>query len=303
MNKSELIRKLRDITSAGMKDCVDALNESQFDLEKAVDLIKIKGLNISSARSSRSASEGVLDIQPLTTSGFAMVEVNSQTDFVAKMPAFLDLARAATLELVQSHASNREYSPDSSELLSKLKNNLISSTKENIVIRRFWVEEALLPSVKVYSYMHPNNQIAVLLTMQCSNFTDEVDNLANDLAMQIAAMAPISVSPETISASELKRQEAIFLAQVDELKKPQAAIPRIMEGKFNKWYTEVCLLKQESVVVPKKSVASVIDDVAKATGSEIKVVNFIRAKVGEGVEVKENNFANEVNQLAGIEEK
>lgn len=283
MNKTESIRELRALTQAGMKDCNDALVEANWDIEKAVDIIKVKGQNITSGRAGRVASEGRVVI---ATSGnrASMVEVNCQTDFTARSPAFIAFSEQAAAEL-----SNSEGTFDSvSSSLEQTRNAVVSTTKENVVVRRWFVEEAASPLAKVFSYTHSNNQIGVVLTLLASSaeavVSKEFNELGNDLVMQIAAMSPLAVSVESLSPVETAKQTVIFETQLTEAKKPQAAWPKIMAGKLNKWHTEVCLLNQESVVVPKTTVAQVVANVGKVVGGDITVVNFIRCQVGEGIE-------------------
>jgi elongation factor Ts len=283
MNKTESIRELRALTQAGMKDCNDALVEANWDLEKAVDIIKTKGQNITSGRAGRVASEGRVVI---ATSGnrASMVEVNCQTDFTARSPAFIAFSEQAATELAASDGTFDSVSPT----LEVTRNQVVSTTKENVVVRRWFVEEASSPLAKVFSYTHSNNQIGVVLTLLAPSAeavsSKEFNELGNDLAMQIAAMSPLSVSVDTLPASEVLKQTQIFHTQLTEANKPQAAWPKIMTGKLNKWHTEVCLLNQESVVVPKTSVAQVVANVGKVVGGDVTVVNFIRCQVGEGIE-------------------
>lgn len=283
MNKTESIRELRALTQAGMKDCNDALVEANWDIEKAVDIIKVKGQNITSGRAGRVASEGRVVI---ATSGnrASMVEVNCQTDFTARSPAFIAFSEQAAAEL-----SNSEGTFDStSAALEQTRNAVVSTTKENVVVRRWFVEEASSPLAKVFSYTHSNNQIGVVLTLLAPSAeavaSKEFNELGNDLVMQVAAMSPLAVSVESLSPVEIAKQTAIFETQLTEAKKPQVAWPKIMTGKLNKWHTEVCLLNQESVVVPKTTVAQVVANVGKVVGGDITVVNFVRCQVGEGIE-------------------
>ena len=177
----------------------------------------------------------------------------------------------------------------------------MATTKENVVVRRWWVEESLYPSVRVFHYTHSNHKLGVLLTLQAPNtpaaHAPEFVALGEDLAMQIAAMNPLAVSTDRLSAEDKARQQAIFETQLREEKKPEKMWPKIMEGKFRKWGAEVCLLEQESIVVPKTSVGQVIKNVGTKLGGEITVVNFVRCQVGEGVEKKQDNLAEEVAKL------
>jgi elongation factor Ts len=301
MNKSELLRELRARTQAGMKDCNDALREAGDDLEKAVDIIKTKGKNIVSDRAGRVASEGLIGI--LNTESHTpvqiMVEVNCQTDFVAKSVDFTNFVDLTLSKLNEAHKNGETFNVASVE---EARNELVSTTKENVVVRRWWVEESADAStVLVFSYLHSNGRIGTLLTLKAPSFEASEDpafvELGSNLAMQVAAMSPLAVSSDRLAADVVERQRGVFNTQLQELNKPPAAWAKILDGKFNKWYTEVCLLDQESVVVPKTTVRQVIKNVGDRLGGEVQVVNFIRAEVGEGLEKKQVNLADEVAKL------
>jgi len=296
LNKSQLITELREITQAGMKDCNDALKEAGYDLQAAVDIIKAKGKNIVSGRSGKIASEGRIAIAT-TPRGFVMVEINCQTDFVANSPDFKSFADK-TAERI-SHSVNEGRPFDVSEVEVD-RAELVSRTKENVVVRRWWIQEVGNNKAMVANYLH-GNKIGVLLTVLASDENvlahPECPSIVEGLAMQVAAMNPIEVSPYELPPHIVSRQRAIFETQLRELNKPEASWPKILEGKFNKWYTEVCLLNQESIIVPKKTVKEYLSDVGKSLGGEIRVVNFIRCQVGEGIDKPQEDFANEVTKL------
>jgi len=313
MSNTELIKELRALTQAGMKDCREALEEAGWDLQKAVDVIKVKGQNIGDGRSGRVASEGRVAIMDATNlfdkNGSplpdkqlrVMVEVNSQTDFVANSKEFANFADSVAATLLLSASNNQTFNALDVEQGDNGRLALVSKIKENIVVRRWWVEEAFDPRARVFSYKHSNAKIGVLLTLMAP--TPEAANdpafveLGNDLAMQVAAMNPLAVSHDRLHAEDVSRQKSIFETQLAELNKPQAAWPKIMDGKLNKWYTEVCLLNQESVIVPKTTVQQVVKNVGTKLGGEIQVVSFIRCQVGEGLEIKKENLADEVAKI------
>lgn len=301
MTNTDMIKELRALTQAGMKDCKESLEETNWDLQKAVDLVKTKGLNIVSGREGRAASEGVVAIALVSAADKAtvMVEVNCQTDFVAKSPGFLAFAQKTAENIGLDTISDRAFTVDEMETDRA---HLVSTTKENVVIRRWWVEQAISQLSFVTSYKHSNNKIGVLLTIVVDDL-NKVDNqelrqLGDDLAMQVAAMNPLAVSVDRLDPVVVERQKSIFEAQLTELKKPQAAWAKILEGKFNKWYTDVCLLNQESILMPKTSVQKVIQNLSEKLQTNIQVVNFVRCEVGEGLEKKEQiNLAEEVAKM------
>lgn len=288
MSKLELIKQLRTITQAGMKDCSDAIAESNGDLEKAIDIIKTKGLNITSGREGRVASEGMLAIKASDALA-TMVEVNCQTDFTARSEGFSKFAETVSNNLYASAAVSTEPFNSASVALETARNQVVSTTKENVVVRRWWIEEGVSTLSKIFFYTHSNSQIGVLLTLLAPSLearnSKEFNDLGNDLVLQIAAMKPLAISVDRLDPQEVERQRAIFIAQLTEAKKPQAAWEKIITGKFNKWHTDVCLLDQESVITPKTSITQTIQAVSTKLGGTVEVVNFIRAQVGEGIEV------------------
>ena len=295
MNNTELIKELRALTQAGMKDCKEALEEAGWDLQKAVDIVKVRGLNIADGRTGRVASEGLVDIVSCGPHLKIMVEVNCQTDFVANSPDFRKFVTYTSSVLSQKLGAFQVSD------VEERRQTIVATTKENVVVRRWWVEEAQDPTVKVFSYLHSNNKIGVLLTIKAP--TEEAvksadfKQLSEDLAMQVCAMNPLAVSPDRLSEEEKTRQGMIFKTQLAEEKKPEKMWDKILEGKFRKWNTEVCLLEQESVVVPKTTVKQVIKNLETKLGGEIQIVNFVRCQVGEGIEKKQDNLAEEVAKM------
>lgn len=301
MSKSDLLKELRSRTQAGMKDCHDALREADDDLEKAVDILKTKGKNIVSGRENKLASEGLVVagyIGSDKTTG--MIEVNCQTDFVSRNPDFKAYADNSFNLLLTSYLQGEILDVNSQRAVD-LRTDIISKTKENCVVRRWWIEEAISNESKTFFYIHNGGKLGVVVSLQAPSVDAANDKkfaaLGLDLAMQVAAMNPLAVSVDRLATDLVERQKAIFETQLQELNKPPAAWAKILDGKFNKWHTEVCFLDQESVMVPKSTVRQVIKNVGDQLGGEIKVINFIRAEVGEGLEKKQDNLADEVAKL------
>lgn len=307
MNKTEQLKELRARTQAGMKDCNEALLEANGDVEKAVDIIKTKGKNIVSGREGKVASEGIVVTQEFASAGpgypnqaVAMVEVNCQTDFVALSPEFNNFAQIVLNNLIWSVEYSRVFDVKD-EVIESFRTQLVAFTKENIVVRRWWVEEVSSSNAKVVSYVHTGGKIGVVLSAMTdsatASSTNEFSQLIQDLAMQVAAMNPLALSRDRVAPNEIERQRSIFETQLKELNKPAQTWNKIIEGKFNKWYSEVCLLEQESIVVPKSTVQQVIQNVEKTLGSKITLINMIRCQVGEGIEKSEDKLADEVAKL------
>jgi elongation factor Ts len=293
MTKTELIRQLRDMTQAGMNDCREAIEETNGDLQQAIDFIKAKGLNIADNRAGRSASEGAVFMI-----GGAMMEINSETDFVAQSSEFQVFGQHALATLCDKWNHHLPFQVSDVE---QERQALSAVTKENIVVRRWWIEEAASPRARVFSYRHSNAKIGVLLTLLVSTVEagchPDVIELGDNLAMQVAAMNPIAVSADRLSTEEVGRQQKIFETQLTELKKPAAAWPKILEGKFRKWHESVCLVDQEAVWLSKTSVKQAVEAVSKSVGGEVKVVNFIRCQVGSEIEKDDKKLDEEVFKM------
>jgi len=299
MSNLNLVKELREKTLAGMSDCRSALEEAGWDMEKAVDLIKARGLNIAAKNENKVAAEGIVSTftDPDGKLG-SMVEVNCQTDFVAKSADFIDFAEFVNKKLFSCIEQNKTFELSS---IDDVRKSLAATTKENIVVRRWWAEQVANPLTKVFVYTHSNLKIGVLLTLLAPSkealTSKEFNALGNDITLQIAAMSPIAVDKDRLDPYEVERQRSIFKVQLSEANKPEASWDKILVGKFNKWYSEVCLMEQESIIVSKTSVGQLIKNASAKLGGEISIVNFVRCQVGEGIEVEKKDFADEVNAL------
>jgi elongation factor Ts len=224
-----------------------------------------------------------------------MLEINSQTDFVANSQDFNSFMKYTTDTLCQK-LDDFQVSD-----VENIRQGVVATTKENIVVRRWCIRRTPDLTTKVFSYLHSNEKIGVLLTMRTTSkeLADDpkFQELGNDLSMQVCAMNPLAVSPDQLSQEDKSRQEAIFRTQLAEDKKPEKMWDKIIEGKFNRWFKDVCLLEQESVVVPKTTVKQVIGNVGTTLGGNIQVLNFVRYQVGEGIDVKKDNLTEEVAKL------
>lgn len=294
----EKIKELRLLTQAGIQDCKNALYEANGDIQKAVDIIKVKGQNIIS--SNKSATEGVVAISRVGNS-VVMIEVNCVTDFVARMPEFNKFVDICLESLCNSVKLDEMWTLDKVESERK---ELMAITKENIKISNWWVESIFNSGAGIFSYIHTNEKIGVILTLFTSeelvNHPDIVE-LGNNITLQIASMKPLAISSDKLSSSILERQQDIFTKQIETLNKPASSHNKILEGKFNKWYTEVCLLNQEFVILNspgnKISVGQAIKNLESKLGHKIEIVNFIRCEVGENVEKSKDNFALDAEKM------
>ncbi len=284
------LQELRELTSAPMKSCADALKEADNDLNKAIEILKIKGQNYSSGRDGKLASEGILacHINEDRSCGI-LVEVNSETDFTARSQAFTNFVNNDVVSSILDHVSRDISFASNESSLEEKRLCLISKVKENIVIRKWWIEQVKDESYKIFSYVHTGSKLAVLLTLKCSTkHKGTFEAIANELAMQIASMNPIYISKENIPEDVASKQKEIFKAQVILMNKPEVSHEKIILGKMNAWYSDICLLNQQSVLYPKETISQIIkNNYAHQLNGKLEVINFIRAEVG--LDKKDNN--------------
>ena len=286
MVTAALVKELRERTGAGMMDCKKVLSETDGDLEKASELLRERGIAKAAKKSGRVAAEGMVEAY-ISEDGKvgAIVEVNSETDFVAKNQEFrtfvMDIAKQVvknnpkTVEdLLQEPAIFEEGKTVNEALIGK-----IATIGENISIRRFARFETTDGLIE--KYIHGDGKIAVLVNMTSGN-----KELAKDVCMQIAAARPEFVSREQVPAERLEKEKEILKAQTMNEGKPEAIAEKIVMGRINKFYEEICLVDQEFVKDPSQKVSNILKDA--------KVVEFARFETGEGIEKKEENFAEEV---------
>jgi len=308
INKTELIKQLRAATQAPMGACKDALTEAEWDFDKAVDIVKVKGLQQTSKSEGKVAAEGLVTVRSLPNQA-TLVEVNCQTDFVAKSPEFVFFANSLCESLLDWDLFTFDGNFDNvsvehqgfSVAANFARKDIMSTTKENIVVRRWFRVEVTGDNRVVNTYLHNNSKVASAVSFEVSNpevlNSCEFQSFADDIAMQIVAMSPLVVSADKLPQDVLDRQTAIFEQQILELKKPAPAAAKILEGKIKKWQSEVCLLDQESVVVPKSTIKSLMDKLALSLNCDIKVLDFVRVQVGEGIEVEQANLVADVAQM------
>jgi elongation factor Ts len=303
-----LIKELRERTSAGMTDCKNALVEADGDLDKAVEIILKKGIVKAAARAGKVATEGEVAtwVSPDGKKG-VIVEVNCQTDFVARGDDFkkfvADVVSVAS-KLEKGKDLAAEKYPGTDKTIDQVRQELVGRIGENIVVRRWDALEAKDNGV-VHSYVHMGGKLAVLLAAQppAADKRDNADfrSFVENCAMQVAAMNPMVVSKAELGQAEIDKQKEIFAAQLKEEGKPEQAWPKIIEGKMAKWYTEVTLLGQDNVWEQGAgSVDKVRQELGKKLGGEVKLDAFVRFGLGEGIEKKQENLADEVaKQIAG----
>ena len=287
MVTASLVKELREKTGAGMMDCKKVLTETDGDLEKAAELLRERGIAKAAKKSGRIAAEGLVEayISEDGKTG-AVVEVNSETDFVAKNEEFKNFVASVAKQVVLNNPKNVEelLSEPSIDEAGKTVNEVlvekIATIGENMNIRRFarFESEGL-----VEKYIHGDGKIAVLVNMSKGNNT-----VAKDVCMQIAAARPEFLNENTIPTDRLEKEKEILKAQTMNEGKPEAIAEKIVEGRIKKFYEDVCLVDQAFVKDPNKKVSQLLSE------NNAEVVEFARFEKGEGIEKKEENFAEEV---------
>ena len=285
MVTAALVKELREKTGAGMMDCKRVLTETDGDLEKASELLRERGIAKAAKKSGRVAAEGIVEAY-ISEDGKvgAIVEVNSETDFVAKNEEFKTFVMDVAKQVVKNNPATVEdllaekSISDPEKTVQEVLTNKIATIGENMTIRRF---ERFETTGTVEKYIHGDGKIGVLVDME--NATPE---LAKDICMQIAAAKPEFVNREQVPAERLEKEKEILKAQTMNEGKPEAIAEKIVMGRINKFYEEICLVDQEFVKDSSMKVAQVLKDAT--------VVEFARFEKGEGIEKKEENFAEEV---------
>ncbi len=280
-----LVKDLRERTGAGMMDCKRALTETNGDMEAAIDLMRASGAAKAAKKSGRVAAEGLVKVNISDDNKTATIlEVNSETDFVTKGDDFINFVNTlGELALKTKPADIEEFltqTLDNGDSLDKAREDIVAKVGENVSIRR--VKTVTVDSGVIGAYKH-GERIAVLAVLEGGDET-----LAKDIAMHIAATRPECVTEDQLDAALLEREKAIFVEQARESGKPENIIEKMIGGRMKKFVNEVTLYGQAFVKDPDTTVGAL----AKASGAE--VVSFVRYEVGEGIERKEENFADEV---------
>ena len=280
---AEMVKTLRDKTDVGMMDCKKALKETNGDLEEAIAYLRQKGLAVAGKRAGRATSEGTIwaHIAPDHQSG-VLLEVNCESDFVAKTDSFQELGSrlaeqlaAAALETVEELLTQpAAHQPGLT--VSDYVNEVIAKTGEKCHVRRFVRYQGDL----VAAYIHHGGKIGVMIELSGAGAAPEALAAAKDLAMQVAAANPLSVSRDEVPADTVAKEKAIYAAQAAESGKPANIIEKMVVGRLEKFYKEVCLLQQPFVKNPDQTVTQFLQEVGKKLGKDLQVKRFTRYQVG-----------------------
>ena len=288
MISASMVKDLREKTGAGMMDCKKALTETNGDMEKAIEYLREKGITKAAKKSSRIAAEGlVLAYVSQDNKIGAAVEVNSETDFVAKNEEFRTFVQALAKQVALNNPAdveallNEEYIEEAGKKVSEVLTDKVAKIGENMNIRRFVRFETTDGLVE--SYIHGNGKIAVLVNMKNAD-----TELAKDICMQVAAARPEYLNEASVPQERLAKEMEILKAQAMNEGKPEAIAEKVVQGRIGKFYSEICLVDQEFVKNPDMKISELL----KTKNAEI--VEFARIEKGEGLEKKEENFAEEV---------
>lgn len=300
-----MVKELREMTGAGMMDCKKALTATEGDMDKAVEFLREKGLATAQKKAGRIAAEGLCKVLVSDDDKKAVVvEVNAETDFVAKNEKFQNYvtevaqqAMATTFADLDAFMAEK-WIPDQSKTVAEALAGQIAVIGENMNIRRF--EKVEEPDGFVASYTHAGGKIGVLVDVVTNVVNDDIKEMAKNIGMQIAAMKPQYTNRSEVSEDYINHEKEILLAQIQndpkESQKPEKVIQGMIQGRINKELKEICLLDQIYVKAEdgKQTVQGYVDSVAKANGAQMSVKEFVRFETGEGIEKKQEDFAAEV---------
>jgi len=300
-----LVKELREKTGAGMMDCKAALKESDANLDDAVDWLRAKGLSKAAKKADRVAAEGLVGVAAAGTKG-TMVEINAETDFVARNDQFQNFVKeAATIALgdvADIDALGAAAYPDAGHSLDEELKRLIATIGENMSRRRlvsFEVSEGV-----VANYIHAGiadglGKIGVLVALESAGDQAKLNELGRQIAMHIAATSPLSLSVDDLDPAAVERERQVLIEQAKESGKPQEIAEKMVEGRLRKYYEEVVLLSQTFVIDGETKVEQVVKNAESEVGAPVKLTGFARFELGEGIEKEEADFAAEVAAATG----
>ncbi|NOY13630.1 MAG: elongation factor Ts [Deltaproteobacteria bacterium] len=296
-----MVSELRKKTGAGMMDCKKALTETAGNMDDAVDFLRKKGLSAAAKKSGRVAAEGMVVAASEGSIG-ALVEVNAETDFVAKNDAFKAFAAGIAQVVLAAPGSDDVEAlkalpyPETGRTVAEELTHQIATIGENMDIRRF--ERIDAGQGVVSSYVHGAGKIGVLVELQTESTDGRVAELGRQIAMHVAAAAPQYLTRDDVPSVVVDKEKEIMRVKALDSGKPENIVEKIITGQINKYFGEVCLLEQAFVIDPDQKVGKIVEALAKELGTEIKLNSYARFQLGEGIEKKEGDFAAEVAALS-----
>ncbi|CRZ34530.1 translation elongation factor Ts (EF-Ts) [Herbinix hemicellulosilytica] len=306
---ANMVKELRDMTGAGMMECKKALTETGGDMDKAVEYLRERGLAAAEKKAGRIAAEGIVDTNVSEDGKVAsIVEVNCETDFVAKNEKFKEYVAAVAAQAAKTNAANiddflaEKWELDPTKTVKEQLASMIAVIGENMNIRRF--EKLTTDNGFITSYIHGGGRIGILVDVETTAVNDEAKEAAKNVAMQIAAMNPKYVKREDVPEDFIAHEKNIIKAQImndpANSKKPENIIEKMIEGRLNKELKEMCLVDQLYVKDSDMTVGQYLESVSKQVGAPITIKRFVRFETGEGLEKKSEDFAAEVAKQMGM---
>ena len=301
MITAQMVKGLRERTGAGMMNCKKALNEANGDTEKAIEILREKGLSAAAKKSCRVASEGLVKAYISEDGKIAsIVEVNCETDFVSVNEDFVgfvdNIAKQAALTSATTveELEKEKYIADDTKTVKDALVGLIAKLGENMTLRRF--KKFSVSKGLIESYIHGGGRIGVLVKLECEKESPVLKEVAKDVAMQVAAANPLFLDKNTVDSDALEKEKEIYKVQALNEGKPEKIVDKIVMGKVQKYYKENCLVNQVWVKDSDFTIEKYLKGKSKEVGAEIKISDFVRFEKGEGIEKKEENFAEEVRK-------
>ena len=301
---ASMVKELREMTGAGMMDCKKALNETNGDMDAAIEFLRKNGQAKAEKKAGRIAAEGIVKAVVKDDKVAAIVEVNSETDFVAKNEEFQGFVNAVVNQVADSDAADMDafmaeaWAADTTKTVKDALVEKVAVIGENLNIRRF---EKIVTDGCVVDYIHGGGRIGVLIEAEADVVNDEIKKCLKNVAMQVAAMSPKYTSRAEVSQEYMDHEKEILLAAAkkENPEKPENIIEKMIIGRLNKELKEICLLDQAYVQDSDLTVAKYVEKVAKENNANVTVKRFVRFETGEGIEKKQEDFAAEVAAQAG----
>ena len=301
---ASMVKELREMTGAGMMDCKKALSETNGDMDAAVEFLRKNGQAKAEKKAGRIAAEGIVKTVVKDDKVAAIVEVNSETDFVAKNDEFQGFVEAVVNQVVDSDAADMDafmaeaWAADTTKTVKDALVEKVAVIGENLNIRRF---EKIVTDGCVVDYIHGGGRIGVLIEAEADVVNDEIKKCLKNVAMQVAAMSPKYTSRAEVSQEYMDHEKEILLAAAkkENPEKPENIIEKMIIGRLNKELKEICLLDQAYVQDSDLTVAKYVEKVAKENNANVTVKRFVRFETGEGIEKKQEDFAAEVAAQMG----
>ena len=301
---ASMVKELREMTGAGMMDCKKALNETNGDMDAAIEFLRKNGQAKAEKKAGRIAAEGIVKAVVKDDKVAAIVEVNSETDFVAKNDEFQGFVHAVVNQVADSDAADMDafmaeaWAADTTKTVKDALVEKVAVIGENLNIRRF---EKIVTDGCVVDYIHGGGRIGVLIEAEADVVNDEIKKCLKNVAMQVAAMSPKYTSRAEVSQEYMDHEKEILLAAAkkENPEKPENIIEKMIIGRLNKELKEICLLDQAYVQDSDLTVAKYVEKVAKENNANVTVKRFVRFETGEGIEKKQEDFAAEVAAQMG----